>query len=270
MLGERNPYRFGVPTLVSELAGGSENPSLTSDLLELYFTSARPDRTGDTGGNVWLARRSTPEGPFDAPVDLPEVNSAAFETSAAVSTDGLTLWVGSDRPGGAGVLDVWRSTRASRSAAWSAPVNVPELNSPSRDLPRPLGNHGLTMPMSSERDSPERYQSFLADRASQSAAFAEPRAIPELAFSDRSTVDAFLDDDGLTLFFSSSKPGEPADLYLAVRSSVSEPFSAPSPLHELNTAAEERDPYLTADGSSFYFVSNRDGLLNIYQAAVLR
>ncbi|HWA71789.1 MAG TPA: hypothetical protein VG937_05635 [Polyangiaceae bacterium] len=259
-----------MPTLVSELAGGSENPSLTSDSLELYFTSARPDRMGDTGGNVWLARRTGPQATFNPPIDVAEVNTPDFETSAAISADGLTLWIGSDRPGGAGLLDIWRSTRASRAATWSLPTNLPELSSPARDVPRPLGDHGRTMPLGSERNTPDRYQTYLADRASPSDPFSSPRPIPELTSADGSTVDGFLTDDGLTLFFSSAVGGGPADLFLAVRASVSEPFSHSAPLRELNTPADERDPFLTADGSTFYFVSNRDGLLNIYQTAVIR
>jgi Tol biopolymer transport system component len=86
-------------------------------------------------------------------------------------------------------------------------------------------------------------------------------------------VDAFLTDDGLTLLYSSGHANgtmtESADLYVAVRSSTSEPFSATAPLSELNTAAEERDPWLSADGKTLFFVSNRDGLLNIYQATAM-
>jgi hypothetical protein len=271
VLGGAPPFSFGDPVLVSELAGlgRSENPTLTSDLLEIYFNSDRPDSNGDTGGNVWFATRSSTALPFNTPIPIAEVNTEAFETSAAVATDGLTLWLGSDRPGGIGDLDVWRSTRSSRGAAWSAPVNIPELNSPARDLPRPLGEHGLVMPMSSERDSPDVYQTYLAARPSTTTPFAAPLPIPELSFADRSTVDAFLTDDGLTLLYSSAVQAPAlgaADLYVAVRQSTNEPFRASTPISELNTAAEERDPWLSADGKTLFFVSDRDGRLSIYQA----
>jgi hypothetical protein len=266
VLGERPPFHFSEVVLVSELAFGSENPTLTADLLEIYFTSSRPDDLGDTGGNVWVARRSSAQAPFEPPVPVSELNTPAFETSAAVSADGLTLWVGSDRAGGLGDLDVWRSSRSSRTAPWSPPVDVAELNSLARDLPRPLGDHGRTMPLSSQRSSPNSYQTFLAVREAPTLPFASPAPIPELAFPDRSTVDAFLSDDGLILFFSSGSAGAKADLYVALRRSTSEPFSASGPLFELNTAAEERDPWLSPDGTKLFFVSDRDGPLSIYQA----
>ena len=112
-------------------------------------------------------------------------------------------------------------------------------------------------------------------------------AVPELAYADRSTVDGFLTDDGLTMFFSSAPladagrrgerrptrrrwPTPPADLFVAWRRSVNEPFSVTQPLDDLNTGGDERDPWLTPDGKTLYFTSDRDGVLNIYTAAVSR
>lgn len=274
VLGAGAPLHFGEAVLVAELVdvGRSENPTLTQDLRELYFTADRPDASLDTGGNVWFASRATRDLPFAPAVPVSEVNTGAFETSSAVSADGLTLWIGSDRPGGRGDLDVWRSTRTSRTEAWSSPVNVTELNTPARDLPRPLGDHGRTMPLSSERAAAGRYQTFLAVRASATAPFATPQPIPELTFSDRSAVDAFLTDDGLMLLYSSGAPLEPADLYVAVRSSADEPFSNFAPIDDINTQADERDPWLSLDGSTLFFASDRgrDGVMNIYQASAIR
>ena len=59
-----------------------------------------------------------------------------------------------------------------------------------------------------------------------------------------------------------------ADLFVAFRRSTSEPFSATFPLDDLNTGGDERDPWLTPDGKTLYFTSDRDGALSIYTAAV--
>ena len=289
-LGDRSPrpYHFGSPMLVPELAATarSDNPTLTADLLEIYFTSDRVSGNGD----VWVARRADARAPFEAPAPVAEVNSASFETSSAISADGLTLWFGSDRAGGVGTTDIWVSGRASRSAAWSTPVNVVALNSPEEDIPRPPGQHALVMPLASIRATPGNYQTYLAAQPTRGAPFGAPVAIPELAYSDRSTVDGFLTDDGLTLFFSSTPLGAAtgadasaggdasaatdggatptADLFVAWRRSVDEPFSVTQPLDDLNTAADERDPWLTPDGKTLYFTSDRAGVLSIYTAPV--
>ena len=266
---------------VTELASTSRtnNPTLTSDLLEIFFTSDRDSGNGD----VWSASRARAGAPFDAPAPVAEVNTTLFETSSAISGDGLTLWFGSDRAGGVGGLDVWVSTRETRTSPWSTPVNVVALSSTADDIPRPPGQHGLVMPMASTRMVAGLYSTFLSARATRGAPFGTPVEIPELTYRDRSTVDACLTDDGLTMFFSSAAAPAPADaavadggtvvptsdLYVAWRRATSEPFSVTQPLTDLNTTADERDPWLTPDGSTLYFTSDRGGVLNIYSAPVL-
>jgi hypothetical protein len=257
------PFRFDSPRLVSELGLG-ENPTLTSDLTEIYFTSGR----GTPDGNVWTARRATPTAPFSEPTAVSEVNSPRYETSAAVSADGLTLWIGSDRDNVVEDIDIWVSNRSSRSGAWSTPSNVSALNSTLKDLPRPPGEHGLTMPMSSERDSPMLYQTYLAIRASASEPFAAPDPVSELFEVGRTVVDACLSDDGLALFFTSGAAMGKPDLFVAWRETVSEPFTVSDALSDLNTPADERDPWLSPDGTTFFFTSDRAGELNIYETKV--
>jgi hypothetical protein len=284
------PYHFDAPVLVPELSSPShtDNPTLTGDLLEIYFTSDRVSGNGD----VWFATRTSPDAPFGPPAAVTVANSDAFETSSAISGDGLTLWFGSDRPGGAGGVDVWVSQRASRASAWSTPVDVLSLNSAADDIPRPPGQRALVMPMASQLATPGYYQTYFAARATPGAPFAPPVAIPKLDYTDRSTVDGFLTDDGLTMFFSSAPVTAPADgaapvdggqgdagpggdagvassdLFVAWRRSTSEDFGLAAPLGDLNTAADERDPWLTPDGTTLYFTSDRGGVLNIYTAHV--
>jgi hypothetical protein len=278
--------------MVAELASPSrtDNPTLTGDLLEIYFTTDRVSGNGD----VWFATRPTATAPFGAPAPVTVVNGSSFETSSAISTDGLTLWFGSDRPGGVGANDIWISQRATRASPWSTPLNVVALNSPADDIPRPPGQHGLVMPMASTKatgTSPAsggNYQTYLATRPTTGGQFGAPVAIPLLDFADRSTVDGFLTDDGLTMFFSSAPVAEPADaavsttdagkiadggvansdLFVAWRLSTTASFTPWQPLGDLNTAADERDPWLSPDGQTLYFTSDRSGVLSIYTAAV--
>src|SRR5437667_10628878 len=60
-------------------------------------------------------------GPWGTPVNLgPVVNSPANEQHPAISKDGLSLYVSSDRPGGLGGTDIWVSQRASVDDPWGA------------------------------------------------------------------------------------------------------------------------------------------------------
>jgi len=262
------PYRFGTPRLLAELdtTYANQNPTLTSDLLDLYFTSDR----GSDGADVWTAHRASPGDPFDPPTLVAEVSTPMYETSPAISLDGLSLYFGSDRDGGAGAIDIWSATRPDRTAPWGGIENLAAINTATNDIPRPPGQHGLVMPMASERDTPNAYQSYLAARTAVDQPFGAPKIISELAAADASVADAFLSDDGLTLLYAAAHVGTKPDLFVAWRASTTDRFSLATPLTDLNTAADERDPWLSPDGATFYFTSDRSGSLQIYEAPAWR
>lgn len=261
----RPTYKFGAPRLLSELdtSYANQNPTLTADLLELFFTSGRADNSAD----VWTARRASPADPFDAPSMVSEVSTSSFETSPAVSLDGLTLYYGSDRSGGVGEVDVWQVTRPDRATPWANLTNVAALNSTAKDIPRPLGQHELVMPMGSQRDSSVGYQTFLAARPAVTQPFDTIDLVSGLASDQDAVADGFLTGDGLTLFYSVTPSNAPPDLFMATRPTTAAPFSRPTALGDLNTSADERDPWLSPDGTTFFFSSDRGGNLQIYEAS---
>jgi hypothetical protein len=268
VLGDRAPprWRFAPPEVVSELSvpAKTDNPTLTADLLEIFFTSERDGIPAD----VFAAERSTRSAPFGPARRVEAVSAAGVETSPAVSADGLTLWFASDRAGGHGDLDIWVATRRTRDAEWSEPANVDALNSSAKEIPRPLGQHARVMPMASDRDTPGYYQILFASRGESSAEFEAPEPVPELVYPEQSTVDGFLSNDGLTLFYVTGPQFGAADLYVASRRSIDESFERDTPLDDLNTPSDERDPWLSADGRLLYFSSDRAGHYDIYVAAV--
>jgi hypothetical protein len=250
---------FGPPTLITELGseGKDDNPTLTADLREIYFTSTRNDEA-----DVWFAQRDSVDEPFAEPVLVAEVNSADFESSPAVALDGLTLWVGSRREGGLGGVDIWVSRRENRDQAWSTPEPVAELNSEQDDIPRPLGDAERRMPLGSRRDN-DYYLTYIAERGGPDEAFSPPVLLSELVVDGASTADAFLlaDGTGLLLVHSVDERG---DVYFAARQGDN--FAATQPLDSLNTEFDERDPWLSPDGQTLFFASDRGGSLQIYQA----
>jgi hypothetical protein len=298
-IGENPPppsptLHFGPPRLVVELAARArtDNATLTEDLLEIFFSSARDDNNFD----IWTATRASREDTFGTPQKLRGMSSNRIDTGSAISADGLTLWIASDRrqSGGGGggnnnSLDIWVSTRASRTAEWGDPALVPSLNSNSFDIPRPPGQHGLVMPLGTERGAGNVYRTYFATRSSETSPFETPEEQPELVIEKTTTMDAFLSDDGLTLYYAAgpldehvsaaNDGGAPAsdagmaitsaDLYVATRATTTEPFSGFAPITELNTAFDERDPWMSDDKTQFYFSYDRCGNMNIYTCDVI-
>lgn len=123
---------FAEPALVDlhhDPQAGDGHPSISAGGLDLYFCAARG---GGSGGNdVLVATREGPSRPFGPPRNLgPAVNSTADDCEPGPSTDGLVLFFASDRLGGSGQLDIWVSTRSSRSDPYGNAKNLgPALNS---------------------------------------------------------------------------------------------------------------------------------------------
>jgi WD40 repeat protein len=273
---------FGMPINLSRQFGtdsdNEDNPSLTADLLQIFFTSNLED-DDDTGVDVFTARRSSIDTDFGEARRLSAVSTDGFDTSPSISLDGLTLWVGSevasDDDDDDEDVDIVRFTRPSAAAdAWDDGTPETALNSSAKDIPRPLALDETVMPLGSQRDDDGVYLTYLAQRSGPGQPFGTPTLISELVQSDRSTVDAFLSNDGRLLFFNWEPDDGEGELYMAWRKSVTEPFNTPLPLTEINTSGDERDPWLSPDGTLFFFTSDRDSAedddrqLDIFQVPI--
>ena len=80
--------------------------------------------------------RLGPFGPWSTPVNLgPVVNTSFDDNHPAISKNGLSLYITSNRPGGVngksftGFIEIWVSQRASLNADWGPPVNLDAFNS---------------------------------------------------------------------------------------------------------------------------------------------
>jgi Tol biopolymer transport system component len=118
-------------------------------VLTLYFTSNRP---GGLGGDDIYASTLQPDGTFGPAAAVVELNSASIDRQPAIRRDGLEMFLASDRAGSFGALDLWVSTRSSKSDPWSPPVNLgPLVNSTIVDAGPGLSFDGTTLYFQSAR-----------------------------------------------------------------------------------------------------------------------
>lgn len=94
-----------------------------------------------------------PDGTFNAPVLIDELNGAGAHFGSGISRDGLEIFIASARPGGLNVpaFDLYSSTRASVSAPWGAPVLVAGINSTSDERQPKLSPDGSILYFHSDR-----------------------------------------------------------------------------------------------------------------------
>ena len=244
---------WGAPTPVDITPVNDDDPTASGDLLELYF-----NRDAD----IYVAKRASVAERWGAPVAVAELNTADAETTPEVSYDGLTIYFSSNRAGTLGDYDIWRSTRTSRSAAWSTPVHVNELCSTLAEG-SPNQTDPLTILIDTNRADPMHLDIFVATRTAPMGAFGAPVAIDELN-SAQSEGNPMFAVGRLTVYFDSNRSGN-GELYVATRSSTSEPFGMPAQITEVSSPATDTDPWISQDGRTLYFTSDRDGTLRLWQ-----
>ena len=121
------------PAAVKTLEG---DPILALDVFvapdETTLVLARRSPRGDT--DLYISQRA--EAGWPAPQPLVAVNSLDNDLSPTLSPDGQRLFFASDRPGGAGGLDIWSCERT--ATGWSSPTPA-ECNSAADDTDPHLG-----------------------------------------------------------------------------------------------------------------------------------
>jgi Tol biopolymer transport system component len=109
------------------------------------------------------------------------INSSNMDVGPNLSSDGLTLYFLSDRPGGSGGWDLWLSTRKSKTDPREKPVNVgPTVNSSFNEGSPRISNDGLELYFDSNRRPGGQGGSdiWVSRRASNSDAGARQKSGP--------------------------------------------------------------------------------------------
>lgn len=99
--------------------------SISQDGKYLFFTGCnRPDGLGRC--DIYVAKKESDD--WGKPYDLqPPVNTPGWESQPSISSDGRTLYFVSNRKGGYGGYDIWKSTVTDKG--WSEPENLgPNIN----------------------------------------------------------------------------------------------------------------------------------------------
>lgn len=198
-------------------------------------------------------------GAWSPPADLVAINTTAVETDPAISSDGLELFFATDRPAGGGIHDVYRSTRASVTAAFGAPALVVELSTMATESSPHLTADGLTIYFA--RDG----QIYRATRPDRQSPFGVP--VHEAALSSTlSDSNPAVSHDGLTASTTRQISATDRDLYVYTRASTAAAWSAGQLMTALQTPLSESGAEFTADPLELYFHSDRASGTDLYRA----
>jgi Tol biopolymer transport system component len=256
--------QFGAPTdLAQPVNTGFFNggPSLSADGLALYFAS---DRVGGYGKeDIWVSTRAMATAPFGPPTNLgPTVNSLYSDFAPEISADGFSLYLGSDRPGGEGGVDLWMAKRASATGPFGPPENLgPAINTRYMDDHPDITEDGLSLYLTSDRPGGSGDADlWVAARSSIDEPFGSPTNLRPGLNNASYDGEASISSDGLTLFFASDRPGGigERDIWVATRSTTSAPFGSAKDLgRPINSSFQDATPDISGDGRTLYFLSDR-------------
>ena len=198
---------------------------------------------------------------WSAPVNLgAAVNSPFMDNVPDVSRDGLSLYFGSNRPGGSGASDLWVSRRASVDEPWGVAVNLgPTVNSTSGELGPNVSPDGHFLFFTSNRPGGFGLNDiWVSWRADVHDDFAWEAPVNLGSSINGPEFEAGVDLRRPELYFVRGRPGVITfDIY--VSAVVGNGFEAPQPVVELNSAANDLRPSVRFDRREIFLSSDRPG-----------
>jgi len=269
----KGDFTFGEPTNLGPLINGEgvdATPLITPDGLEFYFCSDREGGSGEV--DLWMVSRPTKDDEWGTAVNLgPTINGPGWDLGPSLSADGLTLYFASDWEGGSGDFDIWMASRTTLDDSWGEPVSLgAHINSVSLDCGPSISPDDLTLFFYSDRlGEPPGGEIWMTTRETVSGTCESP--INTEAWWD---YWPSLSASGRVLLFVSDREGGfgGEDVWMVKRPTASEAWNSPVNLGlPINMDTWDTCPYISSDGSMFFFVSDRDGghgSYDLWQASV--
>jgi Tol biopolymer transport system component len=214
--------------------------------------------------NRWSPGPERTFGPWSRPLSLgPIVNTTAHDQTPSISSDGLSMYIASNRPGSLG-FDLWVSRRLATDLPWEAPVNLgPTVNSPANDNGPSLSPDGRFLFFVSTRPGGMGLADLYVSRRIRSVAGDAWGTPVPLSSLNTSGIDAapnyFANEHGRPqLYFTSTRLGGPEDIHVSELQKDGV-WGAPVPVVELNSPAPDGRSTIRSDGLEIIFDSSRDG-----------
>jgi hypothetical protein len=256
-----NPQIELLPISVTDLntANNDTGVAQSEDSLTLIFMSDRPGGVG--GEDIYMCVRSAMDAPWHSFSPIGGISGIYSDREPCIRWDGLEMFFVSDRSGGPGGADIWRSSRASVSTPWDTPTLLATASTSYLEAGPALSPNGLELYFSSNRSGGLGGEDiYKVSRPNLSSLFGAPVSVPSLNSSSNDSAPA-LSRNGLVIFFASNRPGGVGDMdiWYATRPSLSSPWSKPVNFTPCNSPYRESEPFVSADWKELYFESNRPG-----------
>ncbi len=259
------PFQAPVALSGTDLSTGLEYaPAFSADELTMWFTSGRVVDGGfPNQDHIYSTLRTSMATPFAEPLYDPILNGDSNDTDPFLSSDGLTMYMQSDRDQDPG--DLFIATRPTIASPFGVPQPITAVNT-ADDETQPTVDGAGTLWFASSRATGTGSQDIYSAVA-EGSSFAAPAEEVELDSPDDDwspTITA----DALTIYFASKRTGGQGndDIWKATRTSATLPFSAPQNVAELNTPEFELPHWLSKDGCRLYISKSSGATYELFVA----
>ena len=208
---------------------------------------------------------------WSVPVNLgPAINTAFGDRHPAIGKKGLSLFFSSDRPGGQGGDDLWLSRRPSVNHPWGTPQNLgATVNTPGTEYAPAFSRDGHWMLFISSRagghgaeDIWASYREHVRDDFGWEPPINLGTPINSAQDDGAPTLVEDEDNDTVTLYFASNRPGGAGDFDIyAAEWNADGSFSPAALLTEINSPARDTRTAIRRDGLELFITSGRPGTL---------
>jgi outer membrane protein OmpA-like peptidoglycan-associated protein/tetratricopeptide (TPR) repeat protein len=197
--GEEMPDPFNI----NDNEGGA---SLTADNNSLYYTVCKKNaQSGYENCDIYFSENVNGEWSKITSIS-DKINKAnSWESQPSISTDGKTLYFISDRQGGYGGNDIYKSTRED-NGEWGAPVNLgPTINSKGNEKSPFIHPDGTTLYFSSDGWPGMGGYDIFYTKLNDNGTFSKPTNLGYPINSPDNEIGFFVSTDGTKGFFASNK-----------------------------------------------------------------
>ena len=239
---------------------------LSRDQLTIYFTSDRPGSLG--GDDLWFATRESVDSPWREPQNMgAPINTTFTDSLPFLSSNEHVLYFYSTRPAGScGPGDIWMTRRQNKQSEWEEPTNLGcVLNTPADEIAPAFWENPETeqawLFYGSNRAGGIGDYDVYASPLGEDGSAGPGMLVPEFS-SPRRDTRIFIRKDGLETFITSNRLGGLGllDIWVSTRDSLSDTWSVPRDVESpVNSSANEGSPWLSKDGTTLYFFSDRLG-----------
>jgi hypothetical protein len=245
------PLEVAATTAVRE-----DDPAMGPGGLELYWSVS----LGGDQKDIHRSTRLDTDEPFVASQTVIELSSVGSDATVRISADGMTLYMASDISGAqAGDLEILTAQRTGPSWTGLGELGPPYSSPGSDHAATPCGG-GSRIVVASTREGLD-HDIFEISKDGVTHAVA----------TGADEISPFITEDCLTLYFAADLgEGNGRDIYVTTRDEVGAEFGPPQRVEELSSRANEEDPFISADGSTFLFATDRAGDWDIWESRMGR